>query len=42
VLTPLVEFTSLLDSSVRKTQDEKGARKDAVTFGVTLSRLLEF
>ncbi|MDP2983472.1 MAG: hypothetical protein Q8O92_09100 [Candidatus Latescibacter sp.] len=42
VLTTLMEFTSLLDSSVRKAQDEKGARKDAVTYGVTLSRLLEF
>jgi hypothetical protein len=41
-LTPLVEFTSLLEGSVRKAEDDKGARKDAVTYGVTLSRMLEF
>lgn len=42
VLSPLVEFTSLLDSSVRKAQEAAHARKDAATFGITLSRSLEF
>jgi hypothetical protein len=42
VITPLVEFTSLLDNSVRKAEDVRGARKDAATYGITVSRSLNF
>ena len=41
-LVPLVEFTSLLDNSVRKAQDEKGYDKDAFTYGVRVERGFEF
>jgi len=42
ILEPLVEFTSLLDRSVRKVQEEKHYRKDAFTYAVRLSRNFEF
>ncbi|MCE5249728.1 hypothetical protein LLG96_05860 [bacterium] len=42
VLEPVVEFTSLLDSSVRKAQEEKHYKKDAFMFGIRLSRNFEF
>ncbi len=42
VVSPLVEFTSLLDSSVRKAQDEKGYDKDAFTYGIRIERGFEF
>lgn len=42
ILSPLVEFTSLLDSSVRDAQDEHGYDKDAFTYGIRLGRSITF
>ena len=41
VLTPLVELTSLIDISIRDVQEENNYKKDAVTYGITLSRSFE-
>ena len=41
-LSLFAEFTSLLDRSVREAQEETGARKDSLTFGVTATRGIEF
>jgi hypothetical protein len=41
-LTPAAEFTSLIERSVRRAQKDTGARKDAVTVTVGLSRTLEW
>ena len=40
-LSPLVEFTSLLDNSVRNAQFDTGAKKDAFTYGITFSKMFE-
>ena len=42
VLAPIVEFTSLIESSVRKVQDEHNYDKDAFTYGLRLKRGFEF
>ncbi len=41
-LSLFAEFTSLLDRSVRKAQDETGARKDSLTVGVSVTRGIKF
>ncbi len=41
-LAPYVEYTTLIDHSVREAQGDTGARRDAVTWAVTVSRGMEF
>jgi hypothetical protein len=41
-LAPYLEFTTLLDHSVREAQRDTGARRDALTGAVVLSRGMEF
>jgi hypothetical protein len=41
-LSPFVEFTSLLDRSVRGAQEKTGAKKDAVTVGVMMGKIVVF
>lgn len=42
ILAPYVEYTALLDHSVREAQRDTGAKKEAVTWAVMLSRNIEF
>ena len=37
----LVEFTSLIDSSIRDVQEENNNKKDAITYGIRLSKSFE-
>ena len=37
----LVEFTSLIDSSIRDVQEENNYKKDAITYGIRLSKSFE-
>jgi len=37
-VTPFVEFTTLVDHSVREAQNDTGAKKDALTFGISAGK----
>jgi len=41
-VTPYVEYTSLIDRSVRRAQRDTGARKEAFTFAASVSRSMEW
>ena len=41
VFVTLVEFTSLIDSSIRDVQEENNYKKDAITYGIRVSKSFE-